>query len=170
MEQEVLPLFKKEGENLLKNMKQARKILKEAEREAKEKGEVFADPPPYGASQGQFPILKGVVGVTGEMQMEGDVELRDEERMGPDDLEGLVTRLPDVHEEAGKWIRVFEEETMGKLLAVGDIKALLAKIIGGSKDGRNFSIIWLRESCELPLKNATISPQSCCCSILTGDS
>ncbi|KAL0147796.1 hypothetical protein M9458_056873, partial [Cirrhinus mrigala] len=49
------------------------------------------------------------------------------------DLEGLVTRLPDMHEGAGKWIRVFEEETMGKLLAVGDIKALLAKIIGGAK-------------------------------------
>ncbi len=34
---------------------------------------------------------------------------------------------------AGKWIKVFEEETMGKLLAVGDIKALLAKTIGGAK-------------------------------------
>ncbi len=49
------------------------------------------------------------------------------------DLEGLVTRLPDIHEGAGKWIKVFEEETMGKLLAVGDIKALLAKTIGGAK-------------------------------------
>ena len=49
------------------------------------------------------------------------------------DLEGLATRLPDIHEGAGKWIRVFEEETMGKLLAVGDIKALLAKIVGGAK-------------------------------------
>ncbi len=28
---------------------------------------------------------------------------------------------------------MFEEETMGKLLAVGDIKALLAKIMGGAK-------------------------------------
>ncbi|KAL0150967.1 hypothetical protein M9458_053694 [Cirrhinus mrigala] len=51
------------------------------------------------------------------------------------DLEGLVTRLPDIHEGAGKWIRVFEEETMGKLLAVGDIKALLAKTVGGAKMG-----------------------------------
>lgn len=49
------------------------------------------------------------------------------------DLEGLVSRLPDIHEGAGKWIRVFEEETMGKLLAVGDIKALLARVIGGTK-------------------------------------
>ncbi len=43
----------------------------------------------------------------------------------------------DIHEGAGKWIKVFEEETMGKLLAVGDIKALLAKIMGGG----NFAII-----------------------------
>ncbi len=49
------------------------------------------------------------------------------------DLKGLVTRLPDIHEGAGKWIKVFGEETMGKLLAVGDIKALLAKTIGGAK-------------------------------------
>ncbi|KAL0149340.1 hypothetical protein M9458_055378, partial [Cirrhinus mrigala] len=49
------------------------------------------------------------------------------------DLEGLIARLPDIHEGAGKWIKTFEEETMGKLLAVGDIKALLAKILGGTK-------------------------------------
>ncbi|KAL0148070.1 hypothetical protein M9458_056610, partial [Cirrhinus mrigala] len=51
------------------------------------------------------------------------------------DLEGLVTHIPDIHEGTGKWIRVFEEETMGKLLAVGDIKALLAKTVGGAKMG-----------------------------------
>ncbi len=49
------------------------------------------------------------------------------------DLEGLVTHLPDIHKGAGKWIKVFEEETVGKLFAVGDIKALLAKIMGGAK-------------------------------------
>ncbi len=49
------------------------------------------------------------------------------------DLEGLVTRLPDIHEGAGKWIKVFEEQTMCKLLAVVDIKALLAKTMGGAK-------------------------------------
>ncbi|KAI2643862.1 Gag-Pol polyprotein [Labeo rohita] len=52
---------------------------------------------------------------------------------GHKDLEGLIARLPDIHEGAGKWIKTFEEETMGKLLAVGDIKALLAKILGGTK-------------------------------------
>lgn len=46
------------------------------------------------------------------------------------DLEGLVARLPDIHEGANKWIRVFEEETMGKMLAVGDIKALWARTLG----------------------------------------
>ncbi len=49
------------------------------------------------------------------------------------DLDTLVTRLPDIHEGAGKWIRTFEEETVGKLLALGDIKALLAKCLGVSK-------------------------------------
>ncbi len=43
------------------------------------------------------------------------------------------TRLPDIHEGAGKRIRTFEEETTGKLLALGDIKALLAKCLGASK-------------------------------------
>ncbi len=49
------------------------------------------------------------------------------------DLDTLVSRLPDIHEGAGKWIRTFEEETVGKLLALGDIKALLAKCLGASK-------------------------------------
>lgn len=44
------------------------------------------------------------------------------------DLEGLVIRLPDLNEGAGKWIRTFEEHTVGKLLAVGDIRALLARV------------------------------------------
>ncbi|KAJ8360930.1 hypothetical protein SKAU_G00174550 [Synaphobranchus kaupii] len=43
---------------------------------------------------------------------------------------GLVEHLPDIHEGAGKWIRALEEETMGKLLAVGDLKALLARLLG----------------------------------------
>ncbi len=52
------------------------------------------------------------------------------------DLEGLVRHRPDIHEGAGKWLKVFEE-TMGNLLAVGDIKALLEKTIGGAKMGGN---------------------------------
>ncbi|MGL4355608.1 MAG: hypothetical protein ACRCTP_17360, partial [Aeromonas popoffii] len=49
------------------------------------------------------------------------------------DLDGLIARLPDLNEGAGGWIRVLEEETTGKLLALGDIKALLAKCVGASK-------------------------------------
>ncbi len=268
----MIAMFKKEGNDTLKSIKQARKILKEADKETKKKEKLFSKPPPYLPPEGQLPVLKGTVEVSGEMQMEGEVEL--EERKEPDvkikrqqrkesegflpidcyrqarialemmktnqegktgyeevyeemrrkdreieaqveameeeiekkikesgkkiqevnklergrsklfdssedvnegeesfdkgkweqgrekgnlrplaaqlpilikgaqgqyvpwasqDLEGLVTRLPDIHEGAGKWIKVFEEETMGKLLAVGDIKALLAKIMGGAK-------------------------------------
>ena len=262
-EQAVLALFKQEGEDLLKSIKQARKIIKETDKETKKKEEIFAKPPSKVIPEGQFPILKGIVEVLGEMKMEGQVELENEKQTKQDvrqkmtqnktskqslpldcykqartalekiktqyegkqiekeeeeidavaqiiedeidkriketeqliddtdklvksrsrlldslnvgseqelsfdeerwsqgrekgrlrkqlpilikgtegqyvpwasqDLEGLVTRLPNIHEGAGKWIRVFEEETMGKLLSVGDIKALLAKIIGGSK-------------------------------------
>ena len=40
------------------------------------------------------------------------------------DVAGLAARLPDIHEGAIKWIRAFKEETVGKLFAVGDIKAV----------------------------------------------
>ncbi|XP_014879953.1 uncharacterized protein LOC106941426, partial [Poecilia latipinna] len=46
------------------------------------------------------------------------------------DLVGLVSRLPDIHNGAGRWIRALEEETVGKILALGDIKAILAKVVG----------------------------------------
>lgn len=46
------------------------------------------------------------------------------------DLAGLVGRLPDIHEDANKWIRAFEEETVGKMLALGDIKAIWAQCCG----------------------------------------
>lgn len=46
------------------------------------------------------------------------------------DLAGLISKLPEVHEGAGKWIRAFEEETVGKLLALGDIKAVWAQTMG----------------------------------------
>ncbi|XP_016522422.1 uncharacterized protein LOC107834927 isoform X2 [Poecilia formosa] len=46
------------------------------------------------------------------------------------DLVGLVSRLPDIHNGAGRWIRALEEETVGKILALGDIKAIFAKVLG----------------------------------------
>ncbi len=36
---------------------------------------------------------------------------------GSQDLE--VTRLPDIHEGAGKWIKVFEEENYGQTFSCG---------------------------------------------------
>lgn len=46
------------------------------------------------------------------------------------DLAGLVARLPNVHVGASKWIRAFEEQTIRKLLALGDIKAVWAQTLG----------------------------------------
>ena len=48
------------------------------------------------------------------------------------DVAELVARLPDIHEGASKWIRAFEDETMGKLLAMGDIKAVWTQCLGAS--------------------------------------
>ncbi len=79
----MLALFKKEGENSLKNIKQARKILKQADQETKKKEELFSKPPPYLPPEGQFPMLKGTVEVSGEMQMEGQIEF-DKKLIEPD--------------------------------------------------------------------------------------
>ncbi len=68
----MLILFKREGENSLKSIKQARKILKHADQEKKE--ELFSNLSPYLPPEGQFPILMGTVEVSGEMQMEGQIE------------------------------------------------------------------------------------------------
>ncbi len=68
-------MFKKEGNYALKSITEARKILKEADRETKKKERLFFTPPPYLPQEGQFPIFKGTVEVSGEMQIEGQVEL-----------------------------------------------------------------------------------------------
>lgn len=46
-EKEVLALFKKEGEDMLKSIKQARKVLKEAEKDNMRKEKIYAESPPY---------------------------------------------------------------------------------------------------------------------------
>lgn len=48
---------------------------------------------------------------------------------GPGGPDCQTARLPNMHEGAGKWIRAFEEQTMGKMLAVGDLKALPASVV-----------------------------------------
>ena len=71
-------------------------------------------PPDRYTDPGQYPILiKGTQGHYVPWQTLG--------------LAGLIARLP---EGASKWIRAFEEETVGKLLAVGDIKAVWARCFG----------------------------------------
>ncbi|XP_072098369.1 uncharacterized protein [Mobula birostris] len=51
---------------------------------------------------------------------------------GSQHLEGLKNTLPSLHEGAGKWIRALEEETTGRMLAMGDLKALLIRRMGTS--------------------------------------
>ncbi|KAG5285075.1 hypothetical protein AALO_G00033820 [Alosa alosa] len=46
------------------------------------------------------------------------------------DVNGLISRLPVLHEGAGRWISRLESETQGRNLAVGDIKYLLGLILG----------------------------------------
>ncbi|MGL4357384.1 MAG: hypothetical protein ACRCSY_01595, partial [Cetobacterium sp.] len=60
-EKAVLALFRKEGEELLKNIKQARKMIKEVDKETMKKEEIFANAMSIVAPEGQFPILKGMV-------------------------------------------------------------------------------------------------------------
>ena len=52
---------------------------------------------------------------------------------GSQDLEGVISKLPNIHNGVSKWARTFEELTVGKLMAVGDLKALLARVLGLSK-------------------------------------
>ncbi|KAK0145553.1 hypothetical protein N1851_015507 [Merluccius polli] len=52
---------------------------------------------------------------------------------GSQDLEGVALNLPDITHGATKWIRKVEELTMGKIMAVGDLKALLARVLGINK-------------------------------------
>ena len=46
------------------------------------------------------------------------------------DMQNVMTSLPDLQNGASPWIRVLEEETTGRILAVGDLKALLGKVLG----------------------------------------
>ncbi|XP_064195190.1 uncharacterized protein LOC135256880 [Anguilla rostrata] len=45
-------------------------------------------------------------------------------------MHNVITNLPDLQNGASHWIRVLEEETTGRILAVGDLKALLGKVVG----------------------------------------
>ena len=45
-------------------------------------------------------------------------------------MQNVITSLPDLQNGVSPWIRVLEEETTGRILAVGDLKALLGKVLG----------------------------------------
>ncbi len=122
-EKEVLALFKKEGEDMLRNIKQARKMLKEADTETKKKEEMLGKipPPPYRSTEGQFPMLKGTVEVIGETQMEGHVELEKEKEteldIRPKKLQGKKGKpvLPlDCYKQARTALEKIKTQYKGK--------------------------------------------------------
>ncbi|KAJ8385106.1 hypothetical protein AAFF_G00192470 [Aldrovandia affinis] len=49
------------------------------------------------------------------------------------DLHNLIMSLPDIQDGVGHWIRKLEEEILGKKMTLGDVKALLGKILGAEK-------------------------------------
>ena len=48
---------------------------------------------------------------------------------GHTDVAGLISRLPLLQDSAAVWVTQFENETEGKTLCLGDIKALLGQIL-----------------------------------------
>ena len=47
------------------------------------------------------------------------------------DSDGLISRLPDIHDPCWQVEKkAYEKETVGKILVLGDIKALWAQIMG----------------------------------------
>ncbi|XP_048867288.1 uncharacterized protein LOC125740343 [Brienomyrus brachyistius] len=70
------------------------------------------------------------------------------------DLEGLLLRLPVLAEGAGKWIKALEEETMGRLLAIGDIKAVMARALGVDAMERLLRSSGLAAATGTPLNDA----------------
>ena len=49
---------------------------------------------------------------------------------GSQDLQNLISSLPDILQGAGPMLGALEEEMSGKMLALGDLKALLSKLLG----------------------------------------
>ncbi|KAJ8375384.1 hypothetical protein SKAU_G00059640 [Synaphobranchus kaupii] len=63
----------------------------------------------------------------------GCISRGDETAYRDEDLQNLITTLPDIQDGAAIWIRKLEEEMMGKMMALGDVKALLGKVVGREK-------------------------------------
>ncbi|KAK3517354.1 hypothetical protein QTP70_004697 [Hemibagrus guttatus] len=64
------------------------------------------------------------------------------------DLTGLIGRLLSICEGAQKWITRFEEQTMGQMLALGDIKAILSQSLGKAKMIEIFQNVNLKKEAE----------------------
>ncbi|KAK3549101.1 hypothetical protein QTP70_031896 [Hemibagrus guttatus] len=64
------------------------------------------------------------------------------------DLTGLIGRLPSICEGAQKWITRFEEQTMGQMLALVDIKAILSQSLGKAKMIEIFQNVNLKKEAE----------------------
>ncbi|KAK3549105.1 hypothetical protein QTP70_031892 [Hemibagrus guttatus] len=64
------------------------------------------------------------------------------------DLTGLIGRLTSICEGAQKWITRFEEQTMGQVLALGDIKAILSQSLGRAKMIEIFQNVNLKKEAE----------------------
>ncbi len=48
---------------------------------------------------------------------------------GGRDVETFKSKLPSLRDGANRWIAAFEDETVGDMIAVGDIKVLLSKVL-----------------------------------------
>ncbi|KAK3524677.1 hypothetical protein QTP86_000612 [Hemibagrus guttatus] len=64
------------------------------------------------------------------------------------DLTELIGRLPSICEGAQKWITRFEEQTLGQMLALGDIKAILSQSLGKAKMIEIFQNVNLKKEAE----------------------
>ncbi len=64
---------------------------------------------------------------------------------GGRDVETLKSKLPSLRDGANRWIATFEDETVGDMIAVWDIKVLLSKARAGGYTG----IRWHERCCGL---------------------
>ncbi len=48
---------------------------------------------------------------------------------GGRDVETLKSKLPSLRDDANRWKATFEDETVGDMIAVGDIKVFLTKVL-----------------------------------------
>ncbi|KAJ8369596.1 hypothetical protein SKAU_G00096240 [Synaphobranchus kaupii] len=67
------------------------------------------------------------LGRMSERHRQGPIELAEGAVWEANDLQNLITTLPEIQDGAAIWIRKLEEEMTGKTMTLGDVKALLTK-------------------------------------------